>query len=356
MRNPHAVYFTNVRFFLILLVVLVNLLTALPGLPDAAQALVAGIFTFHLPVFVLVTGFFTKKFWETPDAAAGLLRIGLQYLFFQTVYSLLDLFWLKTPGMEHSFWLPYWMLWFLTAHLGWKLLLVPFRKLKHPIAAAVLLGVAAGCLPADAGAWMGITRMLVFFPFFLAGYYWREGGKAPQPAAVRRLLKAGAALLLLALPVLWQAAGAEAAAEWLAGGTAYADLGVPAYAGAAMRLAFYAAQAAASAAFLQLLPRTESRVTVLGGRTVYVFLLHGAAIKLLAAAGLLGLLTERLHAGGAVTAAAIFAAALAAAGIVAVLSSGKLAAAMRPVIEPDAGRLLRWMHLQPRERRARGTY
>ncbi|EPD81108.1 acyltransferase family protein [Paenibacillus sp. HGH0039] len=356
MRNPTAVFFTNVRFFLILLVVLVNLLLTLPPLPEAAQAIVTAIFTFHLPVFVLVTGYFAKKYWQTPEAAAGMLRIALQYLFFQTLYSVLDLFWLHSPGIRYSFWLPYWMLWFLTAHFGWKLLLIPFARLKHPVAAAVLLGAAAGFLPAEAGAWLGLTRTLVFFPFFLAGYYWREEREPRRRTAPqRRAIRAAAALLLLALPAFWHAAGADTAAQWLAGGGSYAQLGVPAAAGTMLRLGCYAAQAAASAAFLLLLPRAESRLTVLGGRTVYVFLLHGAAIKLLGAAGLLQLLARLMDAGAAGAAAALAAGCAAAAAIVAALSTRWFAAVMRPCIEPDAARALRWLQRRL-PGRARSTY
>jgi fucose 4-O-acetylase-like acetyltransferase len=276
-------FFINTRFALIVLVVFGNLLMPLMDRFPEAKALIEWIFTFHIPVFVLVTGYFSKGFWEHKDAPMHIAKIAWQYVLFQSLYSLADYYFFRTPDTTYSFWSPYWMLWFLFSHLGWKLLLVPFRKLRHPMLAAILLGVLVGYLPVD-GAWLSLSRTLVFFPFFLAGYLL-------QPGKLLRLaeqlpVRVGAAVFLVGTYLVFAGGLIQIDLGWLLGSRTFGSLQHHEWYAGVLRIGVYALEGAAALAFLLLQSSRKSTNTDWGTRTLYVFLLHGSIIKVLTLMGL----------------------------------------------------------------------
>lgn len=279
----HHTYFINTRFALILLVVLGNLLMPLVDRFAEAKAVIDWIFTFHIPVFVLVTGYFSRGFWGHKEAPLHVAKIAWQYLLFQSLYSLADYYFFRTPDTAYSFWAPYWMLWFLFSHLGWKLLLLPFRKLRHPMLAAILLGVLVGYLPVD-GTWLSLSRTLVFFPFFLAGY-------SIHPGKLLRLaeqlpVRIAAAGMLIALYLVFAGGMLQLDLGWLLGSRTFGTLQHNEWYAGLFRLGVYALEGAAALAFLLLQTGRKGLNTEWGTRTLYVFLLHGSIIKLLTMAGL----------------------------------------------------------------------
>jgi len=326
--NKNDIFMLNTRFVLIVTVVLGNLLMPVIPHDSGANAIVLTIFTFHMPVFVFVTGYFSKSFTEDPHYLQVLMRIFLQYVVFQTIYSTLDFFYFHTEGSIYSFWAPYWMLWFLLSHLFWKLLLLGFVKLKHPIAAAILLGTLIGYLPFD-GFWLSAGRTFIFFPFFLAGYYYNGAGlrKAARHFSVKLTALAVLALLL----ALFYNGVFQLQLGWLLGSRTYTELHMHEWYAALFRLAVYVLAVVVSLAFLLLQTDKKSIVTEWGERTVYVFLTHGAALKLLAAAGVyrsaehVGALWVLLGTGLILTL---------------LLSHRKVAELTRPLIHPDPELLL----------------
>ncbi|WP_159888513.1 acyltransferase family protein [Paenibacillus puerhi] len=332
-------YFLNTRFYLIVLVVIGNMLFPLLSTHAEARAVVIAIFMFHMPVFVLVTGYFSKSFPQHPKAGTVLLKIACQYVLFQSAYSALDYAFFHTQGVVYSFWAPYWMLWFLFSHLCWKVLLLGFRRLKHPLAAAVLLGLAAGYVPVD-GMWLSFSRTLVFFPFFLAGFYLRPEPllRAASMRSVRLLagmVTAGAFLLIctgvVTLPI-----------DWLTSARTYGSLRHPEWYAAVYRLGMYGLQTLTAAAFLLLQSDRAGKATELGSRTLYVFLLHGLCLKLLEAAGLYSLGTSGLATVTLLTATAVL--------LTLLLSHRQVEALTHAVIDPEPASWLR--KLKPVLRRA----
>lgn len=143
-KNIEQTWFWNIRFFLITLVVIGNLIEPAARQSQAAGGLFLWIFSFHIPVFAFVMGHYSKRFTLNEDGLKQLLVIGMQYVLFQTIYSAADYFIFHTPGVQYSFFIPFSLLWFLMAHMFWKMLLIPFRRLRHPLLWAVLLGAAVG--------------------------------------------------------------------------------------------------------------------------------------------------------------------------------------------------------------------
>jgi len=267
----------NLRFALIVSVVVAAGIEPLTGRFDALGTVYLWIYTFHIPLFAFVTGYFARHNLQGRAGAKALLAIAMQYFVFQSLYSVLDATLFHAADDGRSFWMPYLMLWFLAAHFGWRLLmkLTEAWRVPYSLAISLAIGVAAGYWGAD-GDWLGLSRMLVFYPFFAAGYRIRPAKLAALYASRRRILLALIpAALLAAIPhISW-----HEATGWLYGRFTYAELRAWGWEAPLTRVGVYALQVAAGSGMLALVPHRTGAWTKLGTRTLYVFLLHGLFIR-----------------------------------------------------------------------------
>ena len=107
--------FDNIRGILIACVVFGHMLEVCAPFPYH-NTIYRIIYSFHMPVFVFVTGYFSRLSrrkllfnWVSP------------YLVFQTVYIVVEQLLGKNIRMQYS--TPYWHLWFLLVCIGYQLLI-----------------------------------------------------------------------------------------------------------------------------------------------------------------------------------------------------------------------------------------
>ncbi|HEU5161209.1 MAG TPA: acyltransferase family protein [Streptosporangiaceae bacterium] len=264
-RDP---YYDNVKFLAVVLVVLGH---AWYSLADSRLTAAAHLFvyTFHMPVFIVVAGFFSRRFATTPSKVRRLAAgLGVPYLIFEAAYPL----YAHIAHGDRFIWSPlspYWIMWFLPALFVWRLSAPLWQQLRGPLVVAVAVSLASGAmrLPDQAA-----TRILGFLPFFVIGLLLREEHverlrTRPARVAATLVTIAAAVTAVLVAPRLNE--------EWFSYRAGYADLGVSAYAGIAMRMGTLICGLAMTAAFLSLTPRRRTWFTGLGGRSMYVYLLHG---------------------------------------------------------------------------------
>ncbi|TLS50438.1 hypothetical protein FE782_20660 [Paenibacillus antri] len=313
----------NGRFWLISLVFAANLLE--PAVRDIplAKSIHLWIVMFHIPAFAFAMGYYAKNFTWNEKGVGSLQQILLQYAVFQTIYSAADAFVFRTPDVLYSFFFPFGLLWFLTGHLFWKLLLLPFRKIPAPVLTAAALGVGIG-LAAMTPNWLGLSRTLVFFPFFLAGHafdYERFSRLREHRFAVPAAWLALSALMVLAFQGAF-----DVSASWWYGNAGYEQLGASPLQGVLTRAAMYVVSAVGVIAFWFVVPTKRSFFTERGKLSVFVFLLHGLLVKTIVWIGV-----YRWIEGDA------WAPALAAAGVLGavLLSHPAVAKATRPIVEPN---------------------
>jgi fucose 4-O-acetylase-like acetyltransferase len=260
-----------VKFLAVVLVVLGHAWFSLDGsrLTGAAHLFV---YTFHMPVFILIAGFFSRRF---PAARSKVRRlvvgVGVPYLIFEAAYPLFN----HVFHDDRFLWTPlspYWITWFLLALFVWRLSTPLWQQLRWPLAIAIAISVASGLmrLP-DQVAY----RVLGFLPFFVAGLLLRD--EHIQWLRTRRA-RVPAVLVTLAAAITSLLAGLQMNEEWLSYREAYHELGVSGFVGMAMRLGTLACGFAMVAAFLALTPRRRMWFTALGARSMYVYLLHGFVI------------------------------------------------------------------------------
>ncbi|WP_458121503.1 acyltransferase family protein [Paenibacillus sp. Z6-24] len=277
-------YFINLRFLLIVCVVIGNMLEPLIPHSDVAHGIFLWIFSFHMPLFVLVTGYFARSNLHGRTGMKILRTIGMQYIVFQSIYSLLDFTVFRVHGITHSFFAPYLLLWFLTGHILWRLMLIMMRQLTfaQQLTLSVVLGLVVGSLPMD-GVWLALSRTLIYFPFFVIGYHFRFERFAAWFRSYRLMLAGGLSVALLAGFIMmdWSLNNG-----WFYGNQTFMQLGVDTWHGMVTRLGMYILQLVASLAFLAFVPWKFRQITDLGRRTLYVFLLHGLVVRTLEVSGL----------------------------------------------------------------------
>ncbi|HEX6470217.1 MAG TPA: acyltransferase family protein [Streptosporangiaceae bacterium] len=264
-RDP---YFDNVKFFAVVLVVLGHAWYSLTG-SRLTQAAHLFVFTFHMPVFILLAGYFSRRFATTPSKVRRLVvGLGVPYLIFEAGY----------PAFAHVFhgdrfvWSPlspYWVMWFLPALIVWRLSTPLWQQLRWPLPLAVVASVASGAmeLPDQVA-----VRVLGFLPFFVVGLLVRDEHIARLRTPAARAVAVPVTIAAAATAVL---ATGRMSDEWLSYRADYGELHVSLLAGTAMRLATLACGLVMTAAFMALVPRRRMWFTDLGGRSMYVYLLHG---------------------------------------------------------------------------------
>lgn len=279
-------FFLNLRFLLIICVFVGNAIEPLISRIDGMNWLYEWIFTFHMPLFVFVTGYFAKPNLRGEAGQKVILQIGLQYVIFQTLYQILDVTVFHAKQIHHSFFAPYLLLWFLASHLCWRLLLLAMRKWSpaQQLAASIALGVLVGYLQMD-GSWFSLSRTFVYLPFFIAGYHF-------SPDLLQRLWTTRVKTVAVCFSIAWFAiialGGADIAPGWLYGSMTYGQLGYQDWYAGVFRLLLYPLQLLTGIAFLGFVPTQEGRITELGRRTLYVFLLHGFIVRLAAVSPIYG--------------------------------------------------------------------
>ncbi|MHA0855642.1 acyltransferase family protein [Paenibacillus sp. CMAA1364] len=283
--TPHEeTYFLNLRFLLIVTVFVANAIEPLIQQMSGLHQIFLWILTFHMPLFVLVTGYFAKSNLTGSAGRKILTQVAIQYIIFQTIYSLLDYTVFHVPNVHQSFFAPYLLLWFLASHFCWRLIATCMAKISpiHQITLSILLGVSVGYLPLD-GVWLSISRTFVFLPFFFIGYHLNI---AKFHEWLSLWINKGFSFVTVGLFIILGVWGSNLPTGWLFGSMTFMQLGHHEWYAGLFRIAIYILQFISAAAFMAWVPRIESRITDLGRRTLYVFLLHGFIIRLFAISGL----------------------------------------------------------------------
>ncbi len=279
MRKERDAGFDNMKAALIFLVVFGHLIEPLTG-NRKVFLLYEFIYTFHMPVFVFITGYFARPGGRH---TRHILRFTALYLVFQTLYLLFDaavLQGVRPDGGIFQYATPYWILWYVMALVGWYLWLPVLslassrRRQFAAVAVCAAIALLAG-LDNSIGYPFSVSRFLTFLPFFAAGHYFSRAG---PPTGRRRWVTAAvslpAALALSALTL--SRPSVQANAGVLYGSSSYLATGSVPW----DRLLLLLAGAAWTAVFLSLTPRRKiPLITAVGRHTLWVFLLHGFLVK-----------------------------------------------------------------------------
>lgn len=285
MSTTRSNYFDNAKFILILLVVFGHSITSLKSDHHLVSSLYTFIFIFHMPAFILISGYFSKHFNKPGYAKKIFKKTIVPYLIFQAIYS----YFYYATGYEKTFSIhllsPHWTLWFLISLLCWKLMIIYFSRLgKYGFPIAVIIGIVAGCFN-QIGELLSISRTLVFFPIFYLGYLLKK----EHFAALRQMkIKWLSVPALLGVFAVCYFIFPDDIQGWLLNSSSYGALGTSSWHGSMIRLSLYGLTLFTTFTFLSLIPAKRLAFTSLGEKTLYIYLLHGFFVKLVALLPLYG--------------------------------------------------------------------
>ncbi|MEU8200406.1 acyltransferase family protein [Streptosporangium sp. NPDC049046] len=267
-REP---YLDNVKFVLIALVVMGHSLV--PTLKaHSSEAAYLFIYTFHMPAFVLISGYLGRNFWNSNAKINKLVdTLLIPYIVVEIGYALLRY------GLGQKWTLtiidPAWLNWYLVALVLWRISTPIWTRMRQPLLVAVVIYLVAGF--SEISGDFSIDRFFGLLPFYVLGLLLKpEHFDLLKPlwvkitSAVVLIGAAGVAILIAPhvprAPIYFRYSFKAMDMSWWVG------LGV--------RGALLIAALAMTVALLALIPRGETWFSDLGTRTLYAYLLHGVVV------------------------------------------------------------------------------
>ncbi|MFC5214380.1 acyltransferase family protein [Streptomyces coerulescens] len=268
-RDP---FLDNAKYLAIVLVAVGHAWEPLREGSRTVTALYTLVYAFHMPVFAVIAGYFSRGFEATPRKLGGLLkRTVLPYVLFETAYTFFTRWSSEDPDRPVTLLDPLYLTWFLAALFIWRLTSPIWRTVRRPLPWALTIAALATLSP-SIGDDLDLQRVAQFLPYFVLGL-------CLKPEHLRLLHRREARLL--AAPVL---ACALVVAYWAVPRMNYAwffhndsatALGAPVWSGPVMTLATFGCSVTLVCAFLAWVPGGGRWFTTLGAGTLYAYLLHG---------------------------------------------------------------------------------
>ncbi|MFI2367101.1 acyltransferase family protein [Streptomyces sp. NPDC018833] len=319
-------YFDNAKYLAIVLVAVAHAWEPVMDGSRAARALYMIVYTFHMPAFIIVSGYFSRSYQGKPHQLRRLLTgIALPYVVFEVMYSLFARYANDDPGHPVSLLDPFYLTWFLAALFIWRLTTPLWRIVRRPLPIALVIATLAALTP-NIGADLNLQRVLQFLPFFVLGLCLKpEHFQLVRRREVRLLtlpLLAGTALF-----AYW--AAPRMRLNWFYRSSSVQELGAPWWSGVVVFLGLLACALVLSVAFLAWVPGRRNWMTALGAGTICGYLLHGFLVK---GGDYFGVFEENAWLGSPLGLVLV---SLFAAGAVTLLCTPPVRRVLRPVTEPE---------------------
>ena len=267
--------FDNCKVFLIFLVVAGHFVG--PSAPHNTFLLLLKwvIVSFHMPAFILISGYFSKR--ELP-LLVTLKKLALPYLIYEVIYY----FWyvlVLHESTELALLKPKFTLWYLLALLFWRILTPYVKKIPFHFVLAVLAGILIGFSGMEDN-FLTIPRALVFYPFYRAGTYLdRE--------MITRLrtkrMKILAAVLFFGITLILCLMGWNRTTTMLIfyGRYSYETMHQTMVTGVLWRIFMYGIGFLMTFSLLILMTEKKLSISYIGTRTMAIYLFHGLTFKYL---------------------------------------------------------------------------
>ncbi|WP_282699458.1 acyltransferase family protein [Streptomyces sp. CC219B] len=278
-QNEHKqrdAFFDNAKFLAIVLVAVGHAWEPLKGDSRILEGLYTVVYAFHMPAFIIISGYFSRSFDMRPDRLRRLITgVAVPYIVFETAYSLFKRVIDDDPDMAISLLDPWYLTWFLIALFVWRMTTPVWKAIRRPLPVALGIAMLASVTP-EIGNDLDLQRVLQFLPFFVLGLNMRaEHFQWVRRRAVRILSVPVAAV---ALAVGWWSVP-RMNTGWFYHRDSAQELGAPWWTGPVMVLALFGCSLVLTACFFAWVPRRSLWFTALGAGTLYGYLLHGFFVK-----------------------------------------------------------------------------
>ena len=194
---PYSYLIDNIKVLLIFLVVFNHIIAFnLVKVDMVVRYIWYGITIFHMPAFVFVSGYLSKKPQNVLKNMKNLLIpyiLGYSLTWYSKIWlgKSVDYEILRPTGT---------VMWYVLALFAYRLTIEAMGKIRFIVPLSIIFALWAGTRP-EFTTLLSASRIVVFFPFFAAGYLW----KSEYITAVRKfkgkwVLVPISAVLLWAIP------------------------------------------------------------------------------------------------------------------------------------------------------------
>lgn len=275
-RDP---FFDNVKILLMLLVVLGHVLPI--GQGKLCLSTYEWIFSFHMPLFVFISGYFTK-IGSRNKFINGVLRLAETYVVFTVIHVCISYYLLgKGINIKSVLLIPQWTLWYLLSLIWWRLILyiIP-SSIRNNDAKLIVISVALclimGWLPI--GKTISFHRTFSFLPFFIIGYI------AAQYEITRIEFKYHRLIAFVVMMIVWGGyfilpISIKNLLSQCYGYFYYSIFyGYSPFVLCAFRLGWLLFASLMGLCFLSIVPRKEYRWTYFGRLTLFIYMYHSVIL------------------------------------------------------------------------------
>lgn len=261
--------FDNYKALLIFLVVVGHFVGPSIGNNDFLLALKWFIVSFHMPAFVFISGYFSKK---ALSLKALIQKLLIPYIVYEIIYYLLyTCIMHKETGL--SLLKPKFTLWYLLALFMWRIVTPYFKKIPYYMILAVIAGLLIGWSDIE-NNFLTIPRALVFYPYFLAGTC-LERETLTRFRSPKGKITAAVCVIAIAVFLTVIAMQKELPMQIFYGRYNYSSMGQKIPEGILWRAAGYAIGFCMTYAVAVLMTERKLCCSYIGKRTMAVYLFHG---------------------------------------------------------------------------------
>ncbi|HDS3387575.1 TPA: acyltransferase family protein [Proteus mirabilis] len=159
----------SIKGVLIFLVVFGHFLESMIGWKgNNSSALLHVIYSFHMPFFILISGYF----FSVNNFNKKFLGVLFVYIIYQTIYTLPAI--INGTLSYRYFYEPNWIMWFLMSTLFWMSITKFIKNITLPvIIVSIICSLLVSMCHID-GHILSYMRTIVFYPFFIIGLYLKQ--------------------------------------------------------------------------------------------------------------------------------------------------------------------------------------
>ena len=264
----------NLKFLLIIFVVIGHYTQQFRADNETLQRIYVFIYSFHMPIFIFVTGLFSKKAVDEKN-----IKKALPYLtcFFTTTLILFITKALLGWAPVFELFSPSGISWYLMSMFFMFLItmLIKDYKPQYIFVLSLIIGVMCGFVQTENPDFFTWMRTLTFYPFFCLGYI--SDREKIEKATNKISIKITAVIFFVAIYLLiyFYPKQANKISRLNTARHTYSELGRFAPYGWELRLLTYAISFAAIFLLISLIPRKKIKgFTSLGERTLGIYMFH----------------------------------------------------------------------------------
>ncbi|MBR5582907.1 MAG: acyltransferase family protein [Lachnospiraceae bacterium] len=273
MEKSRDYLFDNYKAFLIFLVVAGHFIGPSAASNEFLRILKWFIVSFHMPAFIFISGYFSKK--ELPLLNI-VQRLAVPYFICEIIYYLWYTFVTHKATGLHLL-KPKFTLWYLLALFLWRIVTPYIKKIPYHGILACLAGILIGFSQMEDN-FLTIPRALVYYPFYLAGTSFTKD----QLSTLRSKSKNSKWLSLLIITAIaiflcYVGLTRMQPMQVFYGRYNYLSMKQGILEGILWRILLYAIGFLLTFAFMFLVPDRKLCISYIGTRTMAIYLFHGLA-------------------------------------------------------------------------------